>query len=306
MVLKKYFPATVLVAVAVFLVSGCALKPAPDTSTPVKPTLGVIDMAKALQAHPRYREIGQLEKEYEILRQQLEQQASSSSGEPPAFAAGDSSGQKDAQEQEFNSRMAEKQNELQKQLQEKAEAVHKELGTQLQEFAEALDKEYQPRIFSLQLKMKTVQLSKEDLENAQKELDALQKEHSDKLAAKEKEFAVQMNGRMAPEQVAAEKDLAAYAGKLQTEIVQRTPDKAASLVPNATAASNSAMQQDLMQQLDKKRQEITGLREIILKDVTDKTASVANAQGLTAVLANVRTNLSAEDITQAVIAEFKK
>ncbi len=48
------------------------------------------------------------------------------------------------------------------------------------------------------------------------------------------------------------------------------------------------------------------LQDSIIKDIQDKTAKIAAERGLEAVLGVYKVNISAVDITDAVIAEIKK
>jgi Skp family chaperone for outer membrane proteins len=63
---------------------------------------------------------------------------------------------------------------------------------------------------------------------------------------------------------------------------------------------------DEKQQLAWKREEITVLREWIVSDVLDKAGKVAAQQGFDLVLAAVKVNAHAVDITDDVIAEVNK
>jgi len=55
-----------------------------------------------------------------------------------------------------------------------------------------------------------------------------------------------------------------------------------------------------------KQQEINVLEEYILNDIRDKAAKVAVERRLAAVLTGYKVNVSAVDITDPVIAAFKK
>jgi len=55
-----------------------------------------------------------------------------------------------------------------------------------------------------------------------------------------------------------------------------------------------------------KKQEIAALQDLIIVNITEKTAKIAAESGYEAVLTNVTVNVSAVDITTQVIAECNK
>lgn len=304
---RKYsmiFAVTIAVASLIAL-AGCAPK-TQDTKGPVQNQTGIIDMGKAIKSHPQYGQLERLQQELSSLSQQLEQQAATSSqaATPSGLSASSASGISQALEQEFNARMADKQAELNKRIEAKAAEVNKELSAQMQAYAEEIDKVYQPQIFSLQLKLKTVQLSKDEMAALQKELETLQGERAAKLTAKEQELSAQMRERMNPEQAAVEKEMAAYAQTLNAELAKRA--EAASAPAMNTTPATAVPGNDLEKAAIAKQQEISSLQEKIIKDIQEKTAKVAMERGLTEVVTNIRLNISAMDITDAVVAEFKK
>ncbi|EAX46465.1 outer membrane chaperone Skp (OmpH) [Thermosinus carboxydivorans Nor1] len=291
--------------------AGC-FRSAPDTNAPPKPQVGILDVQKAVKAHPKYAELQRRQQELNTLLAQVEaekQQTAQPSARPtlPDGAAG----LDEALAREFDARVAAKQAEIKARLDAKTAEVREELHRQLAAYTQEVDKEYYPQIFSLQLKLKTVQLTKDEMEALQKQHDNLQSERAAKIAAKERQLAAELEKRMAPEQNAAEQELAAYAEQLNAayaqqaaakklEMAQRLPGGQTS-APAAGGPRTSAEQQAAL-----KRTEIKVLQDFIHKDIADKAAKAAGERGLTAVLTTYKVNISAVDITDAVIAEFKK
>lgn len=297
--------AVTLVIAALMIAAGCASK-TQDTKVPMQTQTGIINMEKAVKQHPQYSQLERLQKELSSLAQQVEQQAAQSAkpSSTSGLSANTGTGIQQALEQEFNARMADKKAELNKRLEAKLTEINQELGQQMQAYAQEIDKEYQPQIFSLQLKLKTVQLPKEEMATLQKELETLQSERGTKLAAKEQELSAQVSARMNPEQAALEKEMAAYAQTLNAELAKRA-EMANSASANAPQAAVNPGN-DLSKAAAAKQQEIGALQEKIIKDIQEKTAKVAAERGLTEVITNIRLNISAMDITDAVVAEFKK
>jgi Skp family chaperone for outer membrane proteins len=296
------------------LLTGCA-RSTPETKTPEAPKVGVIDMDKAINAHSKHAEWQKLKQQANTLMQQLTIEAGKASNTaqqfPPMNLPGSAAdGLKSAAEQEFNAKMSAKQQELQARLADKANKIHGDLSSQLKTYSEQLDKEYQPRLFNLQLKMQTVRMDEKESAELKAALDALKAEQADKLAAKEKELVQNMNAALAPDKAVIEQELATYAKQLNAElsqkIVSQTEGMAGKMTQLPKTPAASANISALEQQMGMKQQEINALEEYIINDIRDKAAKVATERGLDAVLTGYKVNVSAIDITDAVIAAIKK
>ncbi len=296
------------------LLTGCA-RSTPETKPPETPQVGVINMEKAINAHPKYQEWQSLKKQAVTIKEQLTADANRINAQSQQAALNLSGtmpdGLKSAAEQEFKQKMAAKQQELQSRLAEKANKMHSELSTQLKAYSEELDKEYQPKLFNLQLKMQTVRMDEKEAAEVKKTMDALKAEQADKLALKEKELAKSLNDALGPDKSAMEQELAVYAKQLNAELDKKISAQTAELTaklmqPAAVPPASSASAGSLGQQLSMKQQEINVLEEYIVNDIRDKTAKVAAGRGLEAVLTGYTVNVNAVDVTDAVIAAFKK
>lgn len=304
-----------MVLLVLVAATGCFNKSAQqDTAAPAG--IGVIDLNKAVEVHPKYQQLLTLKKELNTIVAQAEVEQQQAAAKAKSQAGGllppDGAALNTALEQEFKEKMAAKQAELQQTLAAKAGDLHSKLETELKEYSSEVDQEYQPQIFNLQLKLKTVQLNQEELTALQAEVQKLQQMRSEKLAVKEKELSERMNASLAPEQAAAEQQLAAYAKELQAELAQKAAAASAEIAARNQASLDSlapdpgAVTGQLAQQAGMKRQEIQVLEEFILQDVRDKAAKIAAERQLDSIIANIQVNVSAMDITEAVIAEFKK
>lgn len=299
-----------MVFVAAFT-AGCFNKSAKDTNA-IPASVGVIDMTKAVQAHPKYQQLIVLKQQLNTLIAQAQAKQQPISSLSSAKPLQDHAALNTAFEQEYKEKMSAKQSELHKILLTKADQLRSQLATELKEYTDEIDREYQPQIFSLQLKLKTLQLSKEEMAGLQAELEKVQQMRTEKLAAKEKQLSDQMDKTMAPEQVAVEQELAAYSQQLNNQLAQKAAAKGAEIearnsssAADANAAAVSNMR-ELEQQAGMKRQEISALEQAVIQDVRDKAAKVAAERQLDTIVANVQINVNAMDITEAVIAEFKK
>ena len=304
-----------MVFVAIFA-AGCFNKSAKDTNA-IPANIGMIDMAKAVQAHPKYKDLVTLKQELNTLiakgQAQAKQQAAAATAPIAAAPLQDSSALNAALEQEFKEKMAAKQAELHQMLLAKADALRQQFSTEMNDYTAEIDKEYQPKVFNLQLKLKTVQLSKEEMTSLQTEMENLQQTRHEKLAAKEKELSERMDAAMAPEQAVVEQQLADFSKQLNDQLAQKAAVKGAEISGRNQAAMGTIQPngadnglRELEQQAGFKQQEVNVLEQTIMQDVRDKAAKVAAERQLDSVIANVQVNITAIDITEAVIAEFKK
>lgn len=296
------------------LAAGCGTKSTPETKTAPAPQVGILNVDKAVQAHPKYADYQRLQKEYNTLTAQAaveKQAAAQGQAVDHAMPEGALQGLNEQLGQEFNSKVAAKQEEISVRLNQKADQVRRDLSAQFDAYTKEIDETYQTQIFSLQLKLKTVQLSKEEMEALQKQLEQLQGERSAKLSAKEKELSGQLEALMAPEKAAAEKELSAYANELNAALQQHAAAKGAEIAARMQQAAplqtpTAQGRTESEQKAALKSQEMKVLQDFIIKDIQDKTAKIAAERGLEAVLGTYKVNISAVDITDAVIAELKK
>lgn len=287
------------------IVAGCGSKSAQDTKTPAQPLVGIIDIQTVVNNHPKYSDLQRLQQEYTVLASQAQAMAGQAGGGLPASGNG-AAGLNAAAAQEFSAKMAAKEKELGTRLSAAEEEQRQALKAELDAYISELDKTYQPQIFSIQLKLKTVQLSKEEAAAPQAELERLQNERSAKLAARQQELAQKLEQDMTAKKADLGRQLDAYGQQLHATMAGDLAAKQAELAGQAVQQPDGSGQTDAQQRLAMKEQEIRALQDFITSDVRDKAAKVAAEKGLEAVFANVRVNVSAVDVTAAVIAEFKK
>lgn len=307
----------ICMAVSLFLivsVSGCGNKNSQDNTKVAQPKpIGIVDIAKAAEGHPRYAEYKQLQQAYNTLRQQLELEAQETGrDDQTALSVPDSAaaGLNEALSREFDAKIRAKQDELQGNLDESLAKAKADAAAETDVYTKEIDNVYQPQILSLQLKIRTVQMDKEALAIQQKQLEQLQNERADKLSAKERETAARIETVMSPKKAAAEADLNVYAQQLRAEMDQRAAEQASQITSRvqlpASSNSSTASLEEKHRQLDQRQKEIEALHDLIEKDIKDKTAKIAAERDFDAVFVNVTMNISAVDITNDVIAAFNK
>lgn len=307
--IRKPFLAVLLAGT--ILAAGCGGKQAAEEKkAPPVAQIGIVNVQKVIQAHPRYAAYQDLQKQYNTLVAQAEslQQTTQQQAGPTGVSDSALQGINETLNQEFNTKMTAKQDEINSRLSQKAEQISRDLSAEFESYGKEVDQTYQHQIFSLQLKLKTVQLTKEETEQLQKQLETLQTERAGKLAAKEKELGDKMNAAMAAEKAAAGKELDAYAAQLNADLEQQGAAKAAELasrMQQLPVKQVSPVQAELEQKMGMKQQEIMAMENAIMKDVADKAGKIAAARNLEAVLGQYLVNVTAVDITDDVIRELK-
>ncbi|HWQ62038.1 MAG TPA: hypothetical protein VN521_06980, partial [Negativicutes bacterium] len=200
--------AFIAAVVASLVVAGCGSQQAKTTPAPAPSKLGVIDMDKAIKAHPRYADVMRIQKENAALASGLDADKAQAAGMPGPDGA---SGLEQAAAKEFEARMTAKDAEVRTRLETAAEQVRRDMTSELDAYVRELDKEYQPKLFNLQLKLKTVQLSKEEAAALQVEVDKLQQERAVKTAARQQELLNKADAAMKAKQSVSEQEMADYA-----------------------------------------------------------------------------------------------
>jgi Skp family chaperone for outer membrane proteins len=305
-----------MILALMMLVAGCSTKKVQDTKEP-QPLVGIVDMKKAVQSHPKYKQVLALEEEVRSISAQAQaQQAAMAQSAQKTLnlsetSQGDLAELNKTFQQEFTEKMSLKEKEVNTRIAAKENSIHQTLSDEFKVYTDEIDKEYQPQIFNLQLKLKTVQLAKEEAASLQGQLETLQTQRAEKIAEKQKQLNGQMTEKMAPDKAAAQQELEAYSKQVNQEISQKAAAKqeeiaarnmqTLSLPGNTAQESGNGQQQAMM-----KQQELKALQDSIIQDINDKTGKVAIESGLEAVLTNVTVNVSGVDITAAVIAECNK
>jgi hypothetical protein len=286
----------------VLLIAGCAKKT--EVVQP-KPEMGILNMTKAVKAHPRYAEVEKLQAERATLLAQLSRQ------ESEAITARQQAGLDltnltKATDQEFQTKMASRHAEIDRQLQAQSETLRRQVSEQVDKYVRELDESYQNRNFALQVKLKTVDLSKEEQAAIQKQMDELQNERMGKIVARQQELTAGMNDSMKQAEQAAAKDFDRYGQQLKSKLSAELAQKSQAMQPLPGAGLSIPAADDVQAKLEAKQRDITKLQQEIITDIKRRAAMVATERGLTTVLADVEIFTSATlDITADVIAGSK-
>ncbi|MDU4960926.1 MAG: hypothetical protein E6X17_09745 [Sporomusaceae bacterium] len=301
--MKKMYRYLAVIMLAALLTAGCA---ANKEAAPPQPQVGVLNMAKAIKAQPRYGELTKLQEERSSLLAQLSQQEQQTAAARQQ-AGLDLTNLQKAAEQEFQTKMAVRQDIANRRLQEQAQTLQRQMGEQLDAYVRELDASYQSNQFSLQVKLQTVNLSQEEQTAIQKQIDELKEERTRKINARQQELAAGMNETMK----AAEKTVAAELDKdarqLRTELSAGLDTKARAMQQAASDATlNMPAAGDIRTKLEKNQQDLARLQQELVDGVKQQVAAVAAAQGLSVVIADAEIFTdAARDITDAVIAASK-
>ena len=177
-----------------------------------------------------------------------------------------------------------------------------------------LDEEYRQPVFELQLKLKTLQLTKEEAADLQDKLEGIRREKAAKSAAKEAELAANLTAKIQELQSTAQEQIKRYseAALAQAAPVSAELSTADQAVPEA-AANDAAAQsgQSLFsvgdaQNLQRLQVQLAALEDLMRLDIENECGKVARAKGYDLVVTDVTLNISADDITSEVISQFKK
>ncbi|WP_378950964.1 molecular chaperone Skp [Pelosinus sp. sgz500959] len=302
-----------MMLVLALFTAGCGAKPTQDTKVQT-PQVGIIDMTKAIKGHPKYNQLMDLTKQADTIAGQLEAQQLAAMQQvqlSPEISQSEMEELSKVLEQEFNSKMSAKQEELSPRINAKADYVRQTLSAEMDAYNDQIEKEYDPQILNLQLKLKTVQSTKEETAALQADLEKLQAQRSEALAAKQKELVARMDELVSVEKNAVEQELGVYAKQLNEDLAKQAGVKQAEIAARSNQKQQLAVQSDqglseLQQQLVMKKKEIEALQEFMLANITEKTAAVGTEGHYDVVLTNVAVNVSGVDITTKVITECNK
>lgn len=314
--LVSYMKVLIMMLVLVLFTAGCGTKQTQEPKVQT-PQVGIIDMTKAIKGHPKYKQLMDLTAQADTMASQLEAQQIALVQKTQSVQSSPEVSQTEMDElnkvfsQEFNAKMSAKQEELTPRINAKADEVRRTLSAEMDAYNDQIEKEYDPLLFNLQLKIKTVQSSKEETAVLQTELEKLQAQRSEALAKKQQELVLRMDELVTPEKNAVEEELAVYAKQLNEDLGKQAAAKQAEIMGRSNEQQQMMAQSDqvsgqLQQQLVMKQKEIEALQGFIITNIKEKTATVGTEGNYDAILTNVAVNVSAVDITTKVITECNK
>ena len=273
--------------------------------------VAVVNWDKALQEHPQHSRLQKLKEEYSLLLDKRREQEIIGKTRMSNLAKLYQLKQNSKQNflsADFMTRMMEKQTAEQEKLKQLSNQIADEIDRELAEEEKKLNEHYRLRLFNLRLKLDTVRMVPEERKKVEAELQAVQAERdSDRMMLMQHKFGL-VNQRMEPHVKAMQQRLDAYARQLQIQMRAEMKkdlgkdDAALQKVPSALKELLGTVDQEL----DKQQQAIETMETAIKKDMESVVAKLAKERGYSVVFHKYRTNVSADDITEDVIAGLKK
>lgn len=283
-------------------------KPLVPAAAPA-PVYAYADLEHIMMSHPKYAEYHRLDLEYNALiaQYQFEQwnysrkaaaEGKSLQLQAPTEAAGNA-----ALDQELQAKMALKENELNRGLEQRYEQlVQEQKKTQ-----PVISKADNLKIVNLQLKLQNLQLSEDERKAAESELKALLNRADTNVQVTNRTTA-EINAAMEPYRAKAKEELAAYGKEVKAELEQRKQESTASFQQQLDVLQdrpdpvvwNSAWKE----KLDAKEKELKTVKEEIMADIRDKAAAVAQEQGYDMIFGDYTRDGTAPDVTDDIIAKL--
>ncbi len=271
--------------------------------------IAVVNWDKVLQEHPQHSRLQKLKEEYSLLLDKRREQEIIGKTRMSNLAKLYQLKQNSKQNflsADFMTRMMEKAE--QEKLKQLSNQIADEIDRELAEEEKKLNEHYRLRLFNLRLKLDTVRMVPEERKKVEAELKAVQAERdSDRMMLMQHKFGL-VNQRMEPHVKAMQQRLDAYALQLQTKM--RAEMKKDSGKDDVALQKVPAALKELLgtvdEELDKQQQAIETMETAIKKDMESVVAKLAKERGYSVVFHKYRTNVSADDITEDVIAGLKK
>lgn len=253
-------------------IGGCSsTSPAqPAPAKPVVPVYAMVDMQKLLDQHPSRAKLREMEQALAA-----------------AEAAGaDKSALMDTARQEFESAMKIRQNEDKAALEKKQNQLSDQLNEERRLYIEALAAEYNPLLFNLDLKLKTVQNSPTDAQALQQEKTRLEAARQQKLKTKEDELAERFRQEM---------------DRYAADVASRSESYAKRWMDERMAQIQKPV---VSPELAKQRQAVVELSNRMIADVRAMVTKVAVQEKIEIVWLRPAVRQPIRDITEAVAREL--
>ncbi len=272
------------------------------------PTIGIVDVEKAMIVHPMYTQYQTLKGEYESLQAEYraeqrmlsekaaaEQKALDAVHKNPALYA--------SLEEEYKAKLAAKEDEINSRLSKEFAVLIQKYRLEYQVTGNATNIE----VVNLQLALQGLNLSAQeraDKEAKLKELLAQSGEAPNVFA--EVNAAVQKE--MAPKRAAAQEELAAYEKELTATLIEKR-DQTLSSEAQAVVSTNNlpnavAWNEDWKKKLSAKQLELNSVEKAMMDDIKIRVGAIAESKHLSLVLTTVEAKQNVLDITDAVIASY--
>ena len=269
-------PKTIATALGLALIlvwiGGCSSTPLTPPAPPkaVAPVYAMVDMQKLLDQHPSRAKLREMEQALAA-----------------AEAAGtDKTALMDTARQEFESAMKIRQNEDKAAIEKKQNQLSDQLNEERRLYIEALAAEYNPLLFNLDLKLKTVQHSPTDAQALQQEKMRLEAARQQKLKTKEDELAERFRQEM-------DRYAADVANRSETYAKQWMDERMAQIQKPVVSP-----------ELTKQRQAIVELSNRMIADVRAMVTKVAVQEKLEIVWLKPAVRKPVKDITDLVVKEL--
>lgn len=310
----------IILVLAVVLFAGYLLKaPGSDSISPKGPTvaaqtdIGIIDMQKALKAHPKYQDLVRLKKELNTMAAVNEQQQNLQIENPIPVL--NQEALDDAMQQKENQARIAQKAEISEGLKRKNKELADQFGKEFEAEAAEINSYYQPIIFDLKLKIETANITEDARKQLNEKRRNLENERNQKIGQKQQEYMHKLDTVMDEERTKGEIKLAEQSKQIEaaTNIEKSAKQEEINTRNQQTMSNQNELVKLNVNQAVKgkeamiyKEQEIAVLEESMHNDIAGKVAKIAIENNLIMVLAMVQVNVSAMDITDFVIAEFKK
>jgi len=289
-------------------------KARPDVPPQQTVKIAVVDMNKALKSHPKYQEGAALQKQLATLL--AAQQARSTQlpvTESPAVVPMDKTMAQNIREQQlYQEKMSDRQAQVKADFNAKYADLRKQASDEYDDYNTQLDNEYQHPMFDLQLKLKTLQLSKDESDVLQGKLDKLRKEKADKLAARHQQLSAGLAAAMAVQQQNSTAAMTSFEQQVTAELHNSAADQlpvtaAAGLaLPEQVNEAPPDLSPEAVAAIDRLKAQLAALEAVMVQDIENQCGKIAQQQGYEIVVTNVTTNVAADDITAQVIAQLRR
>ena len=254
--------------------------------------IAVIDIKKALTQHPEYKQLETLKNALTMVEQYSEFK----------FKQEESLGADFALTQEKELAISNHKRELQKKFLLKEEDLTKEIKNQLEQEKEKVNASFNPEIFNIHLKFKTLNLGEPEKEVLSRQLQKLLLQRDAEFAEIEEKYKLilkQKKSQLNNEQKLAEED---YLKQVEVEY----KNKPMLMNEPSEYNQNKELKESKRVEIENLKVKIKKLEEHLISEVKDEVVNMAITRKITIVMDKVFLNITAIDLTDDIIAELKR
>lgn len=262
-----------------------------ETTLPTE-IIAVVDIKKIVTQHPEYKKIEAMKNALNMVENYSKKR----------FEKDQTLGVEFTLDQEKELAKSNNKRDLQRKLVDREKDINNKIEKQMELEQEKINAKYNPEIFNIHLKFKTLKLGDSEAESLSKQLQSLLLSRDAELAEVQEKYNIISTGlrKQAQAEIKVEEDN--YSKQIDDEFKNNNNDLEVEQVP----VELKETEESKMAEIESLKLKIKQMEDQLVKEVKDETIKLAVSRKINVVFDNVFMNITAINLTDDVIAEINR